>query len=81
MIRRYIAAELLEASTEYPVVTMFGPRQSGKTTLAQMTFPAKAYIALEEPDTRLAAEIDPRGFLAGLPDGGSWTKSSGFRHY
>jgi uncharacterized protein len=70
MIRREITAELLEASSEYPVVTVFGPRQSGKTTLAQMTFPDKAYISLEEPDTRLAAETDPRGFLAGLPDGG-----------
>ena len=81
MIRGDITAELLEASTEYPVVTMFGPRQSGKTTFAQMTFPAKAYISLEEPNTRLAAEIDLRGFLAALPDGGSWAKSSGFRHY
>jgi predicted AAA+ superfamily ATPase len=62
--------ELLEAAGEYPVVTVFGPRQSGKTTLAQMTFPNKLYFSLEDPDLRMAAETDPRGFLANLPDGG-----------
>ncbi len=49
MIRRDIATELLEAAHEYPVVTVFGPRQSGKTTLVQMTFPDKPYYSLEEP--------------------------------
>ena len=69
MIRRDITAELLEAAKEYPVVTVFGPRQSGKTTLAKMTFPEKAYYSLEEPDVRMAIETDPRGFLNGLPQG------------
>ena len=70
MIQREITTELLEASGEYPVVTIFGPRQSGKTTLVQMTFPDKTYYSLEDPDVRMAAETDPRGFLAGLPEGG-----------
>jgi predicted AAA+ superfamily ATPase len=70
MIQREITTELLEASGEYPVVTIFGPRQSGKTTLVQMTFPDKLYYSLEDPDVRMAAETDPRGFLAGLPEGG-----------
>lgn len=70
MIQRQITTELLEAAGEYPVVTIFGPRQSGKTTLAQMTFPAKLYYSLEDPDVRMAAETDPRGFLAKLPEGG-----------
>ncbi|MDH3798088.1 MAG: ATP-binding protein [Desulfobacterales bacterium] len=70
MVRRDITTELLEAAGEYPVVTVFGPRQSGKTTLAQMTFPNKLYFSLEDPDLRMAAETDPRGFLANLPDGG-----------
>jgi len=65
-----MTAELLEAAKEYPVVTIFGPRQSGKTTLVQMTFPEKMYYSLEDPDVRMAAETDPRGFLAGLPEGG-----------
>jgi hypothetical protein len=70
MIKRDITTELIEAAGEYPVVTIFGPRQSGKTTLVQMTFPEKMYYSLEDPDVRMAAETDPRGFLAGLPEGG-----------
>ena len=70
MIKRDITTELLAAAGEYPVVTVFGPRQSGKTTLAQMTFPDKLYHSLEDPDLRMAVESDPRGFLNNLPDGG-----------
>ena len=70
MIKRDITTELIEAAGEYPVVTIFGPRQSGKTTLVQMTFPEKMYYSLEDPDVHIAAETDPRGFLAGLPEGG-----------
>ena len=69
MIRRDITKELRESAGEYPVVTVFGPRQSGKTTLAQMTFPDKLYYSLEDPDLRMAVETDPRGFLANLPEG------------
>jgi predicted AAA+ superfamily ATPase len=71
MITRDITTEIIKASEEYPVVTVFGPRQSGKTTLVQMSFPDKAYYSLEDPDVRLAAEMDPRGFLAQLKDGGT----------
>jgi len=70
MKRRDIAIELQAAAREYPVVTVFGPRQSGKTTLVQMEFPDKPYRSLEDPDVRMAAETDSRGFLAGLPVGG-----------
>lgn len=69
MIQRDITAELLEAASEYPVVTVFGPRQSGKTTLVQMTFPDKHFVSLEDPDVRMAAEMDPRGFLSEMPHG------------
>ncbi|MBC8431785.1 MAG: ATP-binding protein [Desulfobacterales bacterium] len=69
MVRRDITTELLEAAGEYPVVTVFGPRQAGKTTLVQMTFPDKRYYSLEDPDVRMAVETDPRGFLAGLSEG------------
>ncbi len=69
MIVRDISEELLRAATEYPIVTILGPRQSGKTTLAQMTFPDKLYVSLEEPDVRAAAEADPRGFLGQMEDG------------
>ncbi|KAA3654798.1 MAG: AAA family ATPase, partial [Calditrichaeota bacterium] len=69
MITREMTEELLQATREFPVVTVFGPRQSGKTTLLKMTFPEKAYQSLEAPDVRLAAQLDPRGFLAMYPDG------------
>jgi len=59
MIKRDITTELLASAGEYPVVTVFGPRQSGKTTLAQMTFPDKLYYSLEDPDIRMAVETDP----------------------
>ena len=53
----------------FPVVTITGPRQSGKTTLAQVIFSDKPYVSLEEPDVRLAAREDPRSFLGRFPDG------------
>ncbi len=70
MITRDISEELARCASEYPVVTILGPRQSGKTTLARMTFPDKPYYTLEDPDIRMAAEADPRGFLDQLGDGG-----------
>ncbi|MDX9973994.1 MAG: ATP-binding protein [FCB group bacterium] len=69
MITRTITEELLRAAGEYPVVTVLGPRQSGKTTLTRMTFPGKPYVSLEDPDVRTAAETDPRGFLGQMQDG------------
>lgn len=69
MIKREITSELIDASGEYPAVTVLGPRQSGKTTLVKMTFPDKPYVSLEEPDIRMAAETDPRGFLAQFTTG------------
>jgi predicted AAA+ superfamily ATPase len=64
MIERTLARKLLEASRRYPVVTVTGPRQSGKTTLVRATFPSLAYVSLELPDQRAFALEDPRGFLA-----------------
>lgn len=45
------------------MVTITGPRQSGKTTLCRMAFPEKAYVSLEPPDIREFAQKDPRAFL------------------
>jgi hypothetical protein len=68
-IERNIRNELQASASEYPVVTVLGPRQAGKTTLVRMVFPDMAYRLLEEPDIRQMAVQDPRGFLAGCPDG------------
>lgn len=64
MIPRRIAPELRKAAGSYPIVSIVGPRQSGKTTLARALFPNKPYVSLESPDTRSYALEDPRGFLA-----------------
>ncbi len=53
---------------QYPVVTLTGPRQSGKTTMCRMSFPDMAYANFEELDTRESAATDPRGFLARFPE-------------
>jgi predicted AAA+ superfamily ATPase len=60
---------LLQRATLYPVVTVLGPRQSGKTTLCRMAFPDKPYVDLEQPDVREFAQQDPKAFLAQFPDG------------
>ena len=69
MFARYLAPILSERATQYPVVTLTGPRQSGKTTLCRMTFADKPYANLERPDTREFARTDPVAFLAQFPDG------------
>jgi hypothetical protein len=69
MIDRDIEPVLKELASKYPVVTVTGPRQSGKTTLCRKVFPGKAYVSLESPDTRNFALTDPRGFLARYPGG------------
>jgi len=63
MIKREITQELTQLASQYPVVTIIGPRQSGKTTLAKMTFPDYSYCTLEDPDIREFASKDPRSFL------------------
>ena len=63
MIQRTIQTQLKKLASMYPVVTITGPRQSGKTTLAKMTFPNYRYVSLENFDVRQMADMDPRGFL------------------
>lgn len=69
LIKRTLEAVLRDSAKRYPVVTVTGPRQSGKTTLCRQVFPDKAYVSLENMDARQFAREDPRGFLAALPDG------------
>jgi predicted AAA+ superfamily ATPase len=63
MIERLLQAQLLQILDQYPVVTVIGPRQSGKTTLCRAAFPDFAYVNLEDPEERRLAVEDPRGFL------------------
>jgi hypothetical protein len=69
LIPRKAARTLTALAREYPVLVVTGPRQSGKTTLCQATFPDRAYASLEDPDVRRFALEDPRGFLGQYPDG------------
>lgn len=69
MIERAIEPVLRRLAGKYPVVTITGPRQSGKTTLCRKVFPDMAYANLERPDTREFAATDPRGFLGSYPEG------------
>jgi len=69
MINREAKAAILSLATQYKAVAIVGPRQSGKTTLSRMLFPDKEYVNFENPDTRLFATDDPRGFLANYPNG------------
>lgn len=69
MIRRDAEDAIHSLLRGFPVVTITGPRQSGKTTLAKAIFPDKPYVSLEEPDVRLTASEDPRSFLGRFPDG------------
>src|SRR5438067_1139059 len=66
---RDLSLKISEMAKRYPVVTLIGPRQSGKTTLIKKIFPSKSYISLEDPDERNFAEVDPRGFLGRFPEG------------
>jgi uncharacterized protein len=69
MFKRDIETELKELAKQYPIVTVIGPRQSGKTTVVKHAFPKKLYANLEFPDIREMAISDPRGFLEQFPDG------------
>lgn len=68
-IKRQAETVLLERAKAYPVVTVLGPRQSGKTTLCRIAFPDKPYVNLEQPDVREFAQQDPKAFLDQYLDG------------
>lgn len=70
MITRDMETVLRQMSGSFKAVTITGPRQSGKTTLARMVFPDKPYLSLEAPDVRRMALEDPRLLLSRFPDGG-----------
>lgn len=67
MIHRTLQATLEHFAAKYPIVTLTGPRQSGKSTLLKHAFPEYQYISLEDLDMREFAANDPRGFLNSFP--------------
>jgi len=64
VIQRELIGKIKEMATKMPVISITGPRQSGKTTVAKMCFPDYDYVNLENPDTLEDAKSDPRLFLS-----------------
>lgn len=67
MIHRTLQSTLDRLTSKYPIITLTGPRQSGKSTLLKHAFPDYRYISLEDLDMRTFATSDPRGFLNSFP--------------
>lgn len=69
MFTRSLTTYIQELATKYPVVTLVGPRQSGKTTLVKSAFPNKPYVNMEDSDNRSLATLDPKSFMEQYPEG------------
>ena len=69
MIERTIKSKMQSLADKFQVITLTGPRQSGKTTLVKDAFSSLPYVSLETPDIRQIALADPRGFLSNYPNG------------
>ncbi|NLE34998.1 MAG: ATP-binding protein [Bacteroidales bacterium] len=69
MIPRETAKIIGKLRKQFPVITLTGPRQSGKTTLLKSIYTDIPYVSLEDIDVRNAALNDPRGFLSNFPEG------------
>jgi len=63
MINRSISRKLIRLAKQVPIVTVIGPRQSGKTTLVKNSFPEYNYVNLEDPVNRMFAKEDYKGFF------------------
>jgi predicted AAA+ superfamily ATPase len=68
MIKRTLEEKINALAKQYPVITLTGPRQSGKSTLLKHSFPDYTYVSLEDLDMRTFASDDPRGFLNTYPN-------------
>lgn len=69
MIHRIAEGTLKRLASQFPVVGVTGPRQSGKTTLAKAVFPNKKYVTFDDRPMRELASSNPRDFLMAFPDG------------
>lgn len=69
MVIRQLQKKLIYLSKKFPVISLTGPRQSGKSTLVRNAFPKLPYISLENTDHQSFALKDPRTFLHKLSEG------------
>ena len=69
MIERIAKEALLRLASQFPVVGVTGPRQSGKSTLTKATFPNKRYVTFDDRNMRELAASNPHDFIAAFPDG------------
>ena len=67
MIERNIEKKLTHLASKFPIVTLTGIRQCGKSTLLRNCFDDYRYVSLEDIDIRQMAQSDPRGFLQNFP--------------
>ena len=68
MIPRELEGMLKQMAGWFPVVSVTGPRQSGKSTLVRAAFPEYAYVNLEDPQQGMRAREDPVGFIRNAPE-------------
>lgn len=68
-INRTMAKAIIEASRYFSVITLTGPRQSGKSTLFRHIFTNIPYYSMEDLDVRQSIRLDPKGFLSQFRDG------------
>ena len=68
-VKRTIEKQLVKAFRTFPIITLTGPRQSGKTTLVRHLFKDMPYVNLEDIEEREFALTDPKGFLRRFKDG------------
>jgi hypothetical protein len=69
MISRLLDTKIRSLRKQFPVLSLTGPRQTGKTTLLKSIYSDLPYVTLEDVDNRTQAVTDPRGFLGNFPNG------------
>ena len=69
LINRDLAKVIIEMAKMWPVISITGPRQSGKTTLSKLCFPDYEYVNLENPETFDRLKADPKAFLTNFTTG------------
>ncbi len=69
MVQRELKGKIIALKEKFPILTLTGARQTGKTTLLKSIYSEVPYVSLEDIDNREFALNDPRGFLSNYPNG------------